>query len=235
MSKLLEITVENFTKHEGELVNWDAATCDKSNNRYKGIPGIIQAPWNVVVNQKSIALLTNGFVKLIKEKPMTKQEIHKQLHDKWIQLNNIKVGDKVRVLRKAESFENGWNGYWVREMDKFIGKVLTVNKIEEEISTKESLYYPYFVLEKVEVEEEKFYKIGSRFSRKGVEYVLAKVHTSDSGRGDRLHLIQLNDGNNGVAGESWSIGVECWDYQKIPLKQLNTLFSIHINEFKLIT
>ena len=32
--------------------------------------------------------------------------------------SGIKVGDKVRVTRKANSHENGWNTFWEKVMDK---------------------------------------------------------------------------------------------------------------------
>ncbi len=72
----------------------------------------------------------------------------------------FKVGDKVKVLRKAENGENGWNNIWVPIMDKYIGKTCVVvdNKNEngfglilQDDSLRDDIRFsfPHFVLEKV--------------------------------------------------------------------------------------
>lgn len=71
----------------------------------------------------------------------------------------LKVGDKVKVLRKAEDDENGWEAWWLPEMDNFIGNTFEI--IDEckaegfvliDNYTKENFSFPYFVLEKAEKE-----------------------------------------------------------------------------------
>lgn len=77
---------------------------------------------------------------------------------KWIKDNDLKVGDYVRVTRKAGDYEDGWGGRWVGEMDDFVGKVIPVSVIGEARGVIISYCYydqlghsfPYFVLEKVE-------------------------------------------------------------------------------------
>jgi hypothetical protein len=69
----------------------------------------------------------------------------------------IEIGDRVKVLRKAESYENGWSVVWAKEMDEYIGEVGEVVNIDSygiliNISD-ESWYFPFFVLEKVEEED----------------------------------------------------------------------------------
>jgi hypothetical protein len=85
---------------------------------------------------------------------------HKEYKNKqkgWIKKNNIKVGDKVKVLRRAENYEGGWGTFWsLSEQDKTIGKVYEI----EHVGTysvalrmrKGMLCYPYFVLELVKQE-----------------------------------------------------------------------------------
>ena len=75
----------------------------------------------------------------------------------------LKVGDRVRLIRKAETHEKGWNNGWASEMDKYvncIGVIVEDNKqlgfaVEFKYPNGNSpLYnYPYFVLEKVEGEK----------------------------------------------------------------------------------
>ena len=67
----------------------------------------------------------------------------------------IKVGDTVRVLRKAENEESGWVLGWLSEMDDNIGKTGVVERDDGKsgfyvaISDTCGRFYPYFVLEKV--------------------------------------------------------------------------------------
>ncbi len=70
----------------------------------------------------------------------------------------VRVGDKVKVLRKAKAYENNWQNEWPKEMDEFIGKVGTVLYDQgvfglalQFIGINLTNYaFPYFVLEKVE-------------------------------------------------------------------------------------
>lgn len=75
----------------------------------------------------------------------------------------IKVGDRVRVIRKAEDFESGWQNIWFEQeredeedMNVAIGLELFVieDNGEEGFScgqkgTVDNFMYPYFVLEKI--------------------------------------------------------------------------------------
>jgi hypothetical protein len=97
---------------------------------------------------------------------MTDLEYKELLHERkkylakqeyWLITNNIKVGDKVKVLRAAKSHENGWSCSWVIYMDEYIGKELEVVAINSASNAgivlgKEPdppFIYPYFVLEPV--------------------------------------------------------------------------------------
>lgn len=69
--------------------------------------------------------------------------------------SNIVEGfTKVRVVRKAKSFELGWDNSWVNEMDASIGNTYTVMRAlgRRGINLSASGYsFPPFVLEIVEV------------------------------------------------------------------------------------
>ena len=48
----------------------------------------------------------------------------------WVKANDIKVGDKVRITRKAENHEAGWCNVWAGKLaDKLVGKIGTVSTI----------------------------------------------------------------------------------------------------------
>lgn len=77
--------------------------------------------------------------------------IHKQKE------SGIKVGDRVIVTRKCESFEGGWSSSWATGMDKTVGNIYTVKIIHPTAAgiglgnyDDSRWYYPYFVLRKVE-------------------------------------------------------------------------------------
>lgn len=66
---------------------------------------------------------------------------------------DFNVGDKVKVLNKAKSFENGWHTTWVPKMNDMIGGVYEIIEIDESDGmllnngNGEDFYFPYFVLE----------------------------------------------------------------------------------------
>jgi len=64
--------------------------------------------------------------------------------------SGIKVGDRVKVLRRAKSGEMGWHNYWVEGMDEMIGKEYTVMGVDDlGIVLNRCTYFPFFVLEKI--------------------------------------------------------------------------------------
>ena len=85
------------------------------------------------------------------DSPTQKEKSYKERQSEC----GIQVGDTVKITRKAESCEDGWDDCWSGRMDKFIGETGTVKKIDNEHGIKleidgETWLFPYFVLEKVE-------------------------------------------------------------------------------------
>ena len=77
---------------------------------------------------------------------------------KWIADNDVKRGDKVWIVREADSYEDGWGCRWNPDMDKAVGNVGTVSDIlsrsrgcgiEVDVPDVGPFLYPYFVLKKV--------------------------------------------------------------------------------------
>lgn len=88
-----------------------------------------------------------------KEKPYVERQAE------WIKENNIKIGDKVRILRKVEGYKDGWMCSWVLSMDETVGEVCPVIKDRGcdgiEVRTNHGTWcYPYSILKKVEDEPE---------------------------------------------------------------------------------
>lgn len=68
----------------------------------------------------------------------------------WVEKNGIKVGSKVRVVREAVDYEDGWAAAWVRSMVPSVGKIFSVKEAGTNGVRLDDLYwYPYFVLEPV--------------------------------------------------------------------------------------
>lgn len=90
---------------------------------------------------------------LRKEKEVKKSYVERQ--DDWVKKNNIKIGDKVRLIRKAESVEDGWPNVWPDKVDGWVGKILKVKGISGgniscyDFETNDWFNLPYFVLEKI--------------------------------------------------------------------------------------
>lgn len=84
---------------------------------------------------------------------------------------NLKVGDKVKVLRKAESRELGWIDSWVPSMDRAVGQTLEVINIRVGSAAGVTLNYlsnyayPYHILEVVSRKvDKKTIAISSKYS-----------------------------------------------------------------------
>ena len=81
----------------------------------------------------------------------------------------LKVGDRVKVLRRGDFGELGWENTWIDyEMDKAIGQVCTILAIDEKdgitLDQCDSYCFPYFVLEKYEeTKEEKIENLVNEF------------------------------------------------------------------------
>ena len=90
----------------------------------------------------------------------TEKKSYEERQDEWLKANNIAGGDKVRIVRKAESYEDGWDNNWPARMDDEVGKVGFVVEDNGDkgivVDTENGHWsYPYFVLEKVKDEPEK--------------------------------------------------------------------------------
>lgn len=75
--------------------------------------------------------------------------------------SGLKVGDRVKVTRKAKQLENGWENNWDDPMSKNLDKIGIIKDIDsyrgievlildgENKGYYKGYYYPYFILEKV--------------------------------------------------------------------------------------
>lgn len=150
-----------------------------------------------------------------------KETSYAERQAKWVADNDIKKGDKVRVIRKADHNEDGWGSLWNPEMDEAVGKVgrvCSISRIFRECGIEVNVpdvgpyLYPYFVLEKVEQkyvpfnfnDKEDRAKLRGAWIRNvesGLEYqvicigsALVFVHNGDFNAGSLLDQFVFLDG-----------------------------------------
>jgi len=101
----------------------------------------------------------------------------------------IKVGDTVKVLRKAEQYEMGWDSTWVKEMDETIGKTFVVREINWFGVSLNDLHFtfPVCVLKKVDPAEHEF-----EFDAFIIKNDNGKIYSGE-GRIDRPYVYNEND------------------------------------------
>lgn len=145
-----------------------------------------------------------------------KEEPYSERAKKWIKENDLKVNDYVKVTRKAEIYEDGWDSLWNDSMTDYIGKalkVLAINSLRGLISLDcdDTVYdFPYFVLEKTEPPKPKYvqFQDGREFfnSYLSVESRLEKEDYFLSNHGIWLKAKDADDALF-IVTEIWSYGV----------------------------
>ena len=76
----------------------------------------------------------------------------------------LKVGDRVRVTRRAKFHESGWGTCWSSLMNNMVDNIFVIDKISNIYGIKlttdvGSYYFPYFALEKVEEPQKENMKV----------------------------------------------------------------------------
>ena len=146
-----------------------------------------------------------------------KEEPYAERAKKWVEANDIKVGDYVKVTRKANENEHGWKGLWLDDMDESVAKTLMVKDIgicDNNIGLEDDYYYPYFVLEKIELPKPEYVPFESK------EEFIEAFHYHDNAKYSETEDILLNygmwlwsnvDGSYKLVTEIWNAGVVIGD------------------------
>lgn len=121
------------------------------------------------------------------------EQSYSERANKWIEENDLRVGDYVKVLRKAEDHEEGWGLFWLDVMNNCVGKTIRVDVVDsDEYGILLGRYrFPYFVLEKVDEEE-----LYSEHLKRGIE-------DSNLKAGDYVRVTRAVDYNDEHFNAVW--------------------------------
>jgi len=99
-------------------------------------------------NNLAVPFFALELVEKAKTNNPTTSDYYRTFHN----ASGLKVGDSVKVVRKAEDYEMGWVCCWVDEMDNYIGKTLEITSNSEGYGwlLEDKFYFPTFVLQKVD-------------------------------------------------------------------------------------
>jgi len=132
---------------------------------------------------------------------MTENNIYIALEKKWIELNKIKIGDNVKILRISKSHENGWAMPWGKPMNDTKNKTLKIKGLSNPngygILLSNRFFYPYFVLEPVTVRKPtvKMRKVSICSSSRTFKHGELTVIISESGTISFVDGVKLNKTN----------------------------------------
>ena len=119
------------------------------------------------------------------------QPSYKERSKRWVEENDLKVGDYVKVTRKAESREGGCDYLWNYRMDNSVGKILKVEEIKTRngvITLEDACCYPYFVLEKAKLPKPRYIPFESK------EEFIEAFHYHDNANCSETEDILMNYG-----------------------------------------
>jgi hypothetical protein len=108
------------------------------------------------IREKHLTPITDDVKTEAKEQEMT----YVERQAKWLTDNGVVEGTKLRVVRKAEKHENGWNTFWGSAMDESVGQEVVFDALygdgrkgivlEDCGLGFDNYVFPYFVLELAE-------------------------------------------------------------------------------------
>lgn len=94
--------------------------------------------------------------------------------------SGLKVGDVVRIVRKAKSYEGNWKNTWPDAMDRYVGRTFEIyadHGLSGFYSSEWSYSFPYFVLEKVQDEE--LFSVSVNTSKGITNYLITEEEAID--------------------------------------------------------
>ena len=159
-------------------------------------------PRKVLFADNILELHKDGTYEIVEHHTVDEKDTYEKRQDEWVRENNLKVGDKVRVIGEADSYQDNWCDVWVDEMHSYVGNVCTVVRVDGEhgIILKHTCVarysFPYFVLDKVEKERTPW--TDAQMTEVAMRAVLGKRQTLQWDKGSFI-IVGLND-SAGIVG-----------------------------------
>ena len=130
----------------------------------------------------------------------------------------LKVGNIVKIFRKAEDDEGGWGNHWPKDADTWVGKtgeIIGDGKgggfkvfLEEE---NDWWFFPYFVLEKVEDKETpKHVEPVKQEEKKSTKYIVFTTITRE--KAFKFEAISKEENNESIIFVEENGGT--WEFYK---------------------
>ena len=143
-----------------------------------------------------------------------KSIIYTEKQKQWIKKHNIKVGDKVRIIRKTDPQENGWEIPWESAMNNTIKKIGIITKISDrgiKISIENTIdwWYPYHVLEKIEDKNE--FRFGARVKAELDFITITGILIGYCKLDNTYHIATNIEDNNYIGNTYWCSKIEYLD------------------------
>lgn len=144
-------TVKVLRKSKNHELGWDNVWCEEEMDCMVGLEFTIRD-----INEYGINLEELKFPFFVLEKIKGAPKNLKDEKEAYLILqekSGLKVGDTVKVLRKAENYEMGWNNIWNSRMDEFLNQKYIIIHIGTDGIQLKDIYdyfdFPFFVLEKI--------------------------------------------------------------------------------------
>ena len=106
----------------------------------------------------------------------------------WVKKHDIKVGNRVRLIRAASNEEDAWPNVWPCTADGWIGNILRVMDIDSQNivcynpDSDDWFGFPYFVLEKVVEHKDKEWEVSYGLKVKTGDPVLVRDDEDENWR-----------------------------------------------------
>ena len=113
---------------------------------------------------------------------------YKERQAEWVKKHDVKVGDRVRLIRAASDEEDAWPNVWPCTADGWIGKILRVKDIGNlnimcyNPDADDWFCFPYFVLEKVMEHKDKEWEVSYGLKVKTGDPVLMRDDATSTWR-----------------------------------------------------
>ena len=116
----------------------------------------------------------------------------------WVKKHDVKVGDRVRLIRAASNEEDTWPNVWPDKANEWVGKTLKVREISYvgiacyNPEAGDWFGFPYFVLEKVMEHKDKEWTVSYGLKVKTGDPVLLRGDNDSHWRYSLFSHIHTN-------------------------------------------